>query len=365
MDNFYFDLYQHRTRAKKTGFYDIIHSFFQTSFFITMQKLTILAAAVLFAGAANAQQVSTAGSTYRSPAFTPLTPFTPGGVTHNAPVNGANAGSPAPTYNSYNQDSRVDQSGTHNEAVIDQVDARSGATGGSTANLVQSGNFNTATQNQASAGNITAGRNTMYATQAGTRSQSNQSQYAVDHTAAQVSQDANSSANRAIQNQASGTYQSAYIHQTGSSSGNRAQQSQVGGSTPNVNGQMTTVIEQQGLTSYARQIQSGLGDDAGILQGVGANNTAMQTQSGRYLNASIKQTGAAASGNYAKQDQTGYSNNASIEQHSANNYAEQAQGNGTNAYQNNTSVITQNNVSSAAYTSQTGGAFNTVVVTQH
>lgn len=330
-----------------------------------MKKLTILAAALLVAGAANAQQVSTAASNYRNPAFTPLTPFTPGGVTHNAPVNGASAGTPAGTYNSYNQDSRVNQSGTHNEAAIDQIDARSGASGGSTANLLQSGNFNTATQNQASAGNTTGGRNTMYATQAGNGSQSNQSQSGVDHTAAQVSQDAGSSANRAIQSQASGTNQSAYIHQTGSSSGNRAEQIQTGGASPSVNGGMTAVTEQQGSTSYAKQTQGGLGVDAEIYQGVGANNTAMQTQNGSYLNASIKQTGAGSSGNYAKQDQIGYSNNASIVQHSANNYAEQTQGNNTATYQNNTSVITQDNVSSAAYTSQTGGAFNTVVVTQH
>jgi hypothetical protein len=325
-----------------------------------MKKVTtILAAALLTAGVANAQsQVSTAGSAYRSPSFTPLAPFSPGGVTHNAAVTGASAGTPASTYDSYNQDSRVDQSGEHNEAAIDQVDARMGSMGGSTANLVQSGDYNTATQTQASAGNTAGGRNTMYSTQAGTYSQSNQSQSGVSNTHANVMQDAGTTGNLASQSQTNGDDMSAFIHQTGGSSGNHADQTQ--------NATFTTAVAiQDGTNSFSTQTQTGYGNDAGVHQGVGSGNTAMQSQDGSYLNASIDQTGAGASNNYAKQTQTGISNNASIEQHSAGNYAEQAQGNNTFTYQNNTSVITQNNVSSAAYTSQTGGAYNTVVVTQH
>jgi hypothetical protein len=329
----------------------------------TFNQHLLLAAAMLTAGVANAQsQVSTAPNTTRHTAFVPLAPNP---SFQNATVNGAGAGTPQAAYGSYSQDSRVEQTGTHNYSTVDQHDGRGGLLGGSSAVITQTGDNNNASQTQdlTTSSNVAGGRNAMLATQAGAQSQSDQSQTGGDHTMAEVSQQAGSSNNRAIQTQLEGSDKSAYISQTNTSSGNRAEQSQVGGL-------MTTVITQSGTNSYALQTQSGsssYGNDAGINQGQGTSNTAIQTQDGSYLNAAIDQsaTGAGSiSNNYAKQAQTGYSNNATIGQHSSGNYAEQVQGDNTAVYQNNTSAILQSNVASAAYNIQTGFQ-NTATITQH
>lgn len=328
-----------------------------------MKNLLTLSACLLVAGAAHAQsQVSTASNTARHTAFVPLSsPANP-----NAVVNGAGPGTPLPAYGSYSQDSRIEQAGDFNYSTVNQHDGRGGLLGGSSAVIDQSGSHNTANQTQdlTVLSNVAGGRNAMLTTQAGTYSQTDQTQVGGDHNMAEISQKLGSSLNRAIQTQGEGSDQSAYIDQTSTSSGNRAEQSQAGSL-------MTTVITQKGANSYAKQTQSGAsnyGNDAGINQGLGSGNTAIQTQNGFYLNAAIDQSsstvGGSVNSNYAKQSQTGYSNNATIGQHSSGNYAEQNQGDASHVYQNNTSTITQSAVSSAAYTNQLGTQ-NTAIVIQH
>ncbi|UOQ98233.1 hypothetical protein MUN81_01770 [Hymenobacter sp. 5317J-9] len=349
-----------------------------------MKKVTILAATLMALGfTANAQsQVSTASSPTRVPAFVPLTPYQYNA--QNAPVAGANAGTISGAnaqYGNYSQDSQIQQAGDNNQANVDQLDSRTSAGGalasgsGSSATVSQlSGSHNTTNQKQTllNESNVAGGRNVLSSSQSGSYSQVDQTQLGGNHNTAQAIQASGSSANLATQTQNNGTNKSAYIEQTGSSSGNRAVQSQTGASGSMAsNGGITAVITQKGSNSHANQAQSGtgVGNDAGINQGLGSANTALQTQNGSYLNASIDQSAGSASGsvssNYAKQDQTGVSNNASIVQRSSGNYAQQMQMDGnTGIVQNNTSAIMQSNVSSAAYTTQSG-TYNTAVVTQH
>ena len=372
VDDFYFDLYQHRSRTKKTGFYDTIHSFFQTSFFITMKKLTILAAALFATGAAYAQ-----GPTNQYTGWGQRTLPAPVN-THSAnpTVNGANAGVPSNNYNSYNQDSYINQAGNGNYATVDQSDSRVPANnGGSTAILNQSGNNNNASQKQTlvlstfSNSGAYGSRDFMKATQAGSSSQVNQTQNGGGFNTMNVTQGAGTTGNRAIQTQnvdaaGGGDGNQATINQVqylgAGGSGNRAEQTQSGVLE-------TAQIDQQGTNGYAKQTQvggtNGQVNNSYIGQGAPGNaNTAIQSQNGTNNTSRILQSvgaGNAGSNNYALQNQTNNNNQADIIQNSSRNYAEQQQvGN------SNYSSMTQSNVVSAAYSIQSGNN-NSAIVVQH
>ena len=150
----------------------------------TFNQHLLLAAAMLTAGVANAQsQVTTAPNTTRHTSFTPLAP-NPG--FRNATVNGAAAGTPLTNYDDYSQDSRVEQTGTHNYSTVDQHDGRGGLLGGSSAVITQTGDNNNASQTQdlTAGSNVAGGRNTMLATQAGSLRLSAQSKTGGDRTLA-------------------------------------------------------------------------------------------------------------------------------------------------------------------------------------
>ena len=101
-----------------------------------MKKYTILAAALMFAGAANAQAPT---NTYQGIATRPVsTPTNPNGT--NPTVAGASQGGYSADFNAYSQDSYINQAGNGNNATVNQTDGRSAgmrAEGGSTAIIDQ------------------------------------------------------------------------------------------------------------------------------------------------------------------------------------------------------------------------------------
>ena len=370
MEFFYFDLYQHRSRTKKTGFYDTIHSFFQTSSFITMKKLTILAAVLLAASAANAQDLITTRFVNKpegpeNPVTDRLKNPTP------APLGPGTFGT---SFSDYNQDACIVQAGSTNYSLIKQTDTRTGvraAGSGSSAYISQSGSLNNAFQTQTldATSNQVNGRNLLSATQAGTASQSDQTQTGGFSNTAEVNQGAGTSENRAIQTQTGGNTNSALINQTnadpmyGTSSGNRAEQVQTGSDE-------SAQIDQQGKASYAKQTQSGFSDHAYIGQGApGMHNTAIQTQSGSENVARIRQSvlppTVGNDFNYALQKQTGFGDQADIDQHGSHNFAQQEQAGSFTGFNdpNNESSIKQSNNYNGAYTGQTG-VLNTANIVQ-
>jgi len=347
-----------------------------------MKKLSILAAALLFAGAANAQAPTNQyqGVATR-PVNVPTNPNTPNGeVTGTMTMPGGFN----PNYQAYSQDSYINQAGNGNNATVDQTDGRMGANranGGSTAVIDQTGNRNTANQQQTlvdgsnfSMG-VGEGRNFVKSTQAGTASQSDQKQTSGGYNKLVVLQGAGTTGNRAIQTQSidgsgRGAGNQGTIEQTnytgfGTSggNGNRAEQDQSGYN-------QKALIRQESDNSFAKQTQrDGAttvtdGNSADIHQGLPGNkNTAIQDQTGVRNTARIQQgvdtfpTGA--NNNFARQTQSNSDNQADIDQKSSNNYAEQIQ-----TGMANYSRMSQSNVSSAAYSIQ-GGNNNSASVTQH
>jgi hypothetical protein len=333
----------------------------------TFNQYFLLAASMLTAGVANAQTPTNQFTRAPRTLITPVAPVGP-----NAAVAGASAGTFAPTYGSYSQDSYIVQTGSTNYSSVDQQDQRTGtraANSGSSAVISQTGTANNAFQNQTAntSSNVANGRSFLSSTQAGTASQSNQTQVGGYNNTALVQQGEGTSGNRAIQEQTGNGYDNgARITQTNAggglaaSTGNRAQQAQTG----HMN---LSITEQQGQNSYASQTQSNYYNDAYIGQGApGARNTAIQNQSGQLNNARIRQSVGTptANNNYALQNQTGYGDQADIEQRSSNNFARQDQSGPASNYQNNNSSIVQENVASAAYTVQSGN-LNTAIVRQH
>ncbi|MFC6222057.1 hypothetical protein ACFP2F_02300 [Hymenobacter artigasi] len=332
-----------------------------------MKTLSIFAAAMVVAVAANAQAPT---NTFTRTPRTVVSPLTPNGP--NSLGAGAAAGGFNTAYGAYSQDSYIQQTGSNNYSNVDQTDNRTGtlaAGSGSTAALTQSGDRNNAYQVQTLNGtsNVAGGRSFMGSTQAGTLSTSTQTQTNGYRNAAVVDQGVGSANNAATQTQ-SGFDNGARINQTRftgyptGSTGNRATQTQSG----NLH---AAQIDQQGRDSHAAQTQSGYYNDAYIGQGSdGMRNTALQVQTGQLNNARIRQSVGTAMGaandNYAKQTQSGYGDQADIEQKSSGNYAEQVQSGPGSFYQNNNSDILQERVSSAAYTTQSGN-LNTAVVHQH
>ena len=335
-----------------------------------MKSVSLLAAALLIAGAANAQ---TPTNQFTNVPRQPQAPAAQSGP-NIAPVT-AVPGHFDPSYTGYSQDSYIEQTGTSNYSKVDQTDGRTGnlAIGsGSSAVVSQTGSKNNAYQNQTldAGSNAVAGRNLLRSTQAGTSSQSNQTQTGGSFNTAEVNQFAPSDQNRAIQTQTNGRNNGAVINQATASyigapttNHNTAKQTQEGGSGNSIR------IDQQGRNSYAEQNQTMAYDnDAFIGQGApGANNTAIQNQAGSANKARIVQSvgGQFANNNYALQNQKGMGDQALIDQESAGNFARQDQaGMGPYEVQNNNSKISQSNVSSAAYTLQTGN-MNTATVVQH
>ena len=344
-----------------------------------MKSVSLLAAALLIAGAANAQGPT---NQYGGPSPHPINP--PANLTvANKGVDGPKEGIPSNVYTDYSQDSYVNQVGNGNTATVDQMDYRSSkANGGSTAILNQTGDYNTATQSQTLTTTpfsndvaTNGGRNFVKSTQAGTYSQSNQTQNGGGYNSAIVNQGAGTTGNRAIQTQnidgTGGDGNQATINQTyyqdngpggnpGSGSHNRAEQTQVGHN-------QGAEIDQESTNSFAQQTQSGGSlppttyNTAYIHQGEpGDANTAKQMQSGGSANAAsiFQSVGSVANNNYAEQNQKGDGNQATIVQESNKNYAEQMQvGSG------NVASTLQQKVSSASYISQNGMA-NMATVTQ-
>lgn len=347
-----------------------------------MKKLTILAAALFATGTAYAQGPTNqyGGATQRAT----TTPTNPNSA--NAQVNGAAQGSFAPSYSSYSQDSYINQAGSGNYATVDQTDGRSpGVGGGSTAILDQTGNNNNAAQTQRSVnnaftnptllGSFAGQRDFMRSTQAGSNSQTNQSQTGGTYNTMTINQGAGTTANRAIQTQSIdasgyGVANQARINQTTASgfaaaSGNRAEQTQSGLLH-------TAQIDQQGTRSFALQTQSGnantLPNNSALIQqgAPGDANTAIQAQTGSVNAARIQQSvgaGNAGNNNFARQTQSMQGNQADIIQRSSNNYAEQVQS-GLAGGGANYSSMNQSNVSSAAYSVQSGNN-NSAIVVQH
>ena len=334
-----------------------------------MKSVSLLAAALLIAGAANAQTPTNQFTNVPRQPHAPAAQSGPNG----APVT-AMPGYFYPNYTGYSQDSYIEQTGTSNYSKVDQTDGRTGnlATGsGSSAVVSQTGLKNNAYQNQTldAGSNAVDGRNLLRSTQTGTSSQSNQTQTGGSSNTAEVNQSAPSYQNQATQTQTDGRGNGAIINQSSyefeaPSNHNTAVQTQTGG-----NGNAVK-IDQQGSNSYAEQTQTGgSANDAYIGQGApGAGNTAIQIQTnGGDNKAEILQSVGlpAANNNYALQKQTGYGDQALIEQKSSGNFARQDQaGMGPYEVQNNNSKISQSNVSSAAYTLQTGN-MNTATVVQH
>lgn len=343
-----------------------------------MKKLTILASALLFAGAAYAQAPT---NTYQGIATRPVN--TPANTNStNSEVTGASQGTYSMNYQDYSQDSYINQAGSGNNATVDQTDGRSSkANGGSTAILNQTGDNNSAFQTQTLtttpySNGSGDGRNFMKATQDGSSSQSNQTQSGGGYNKLVVLQGANTTGNRAIQTQSidatGGDGNQGTIEQTnyaGSSnpgvadrgSYNRAEQDQAGYNNK-------ALIQQESFRSFAKQTQRGGtpnvpdGNSANIHQGdPNGSNTAIQDQSGVRNTARIQQgvSPGPANGNFARQTQSNEDNQADINQKSSNNYAEQVQ-----TGMHNYSSILQENVASAAYTTQSGNN-NTATVHQH
>lgn len=339
-----------------------------------MKKYTILAAALMFAGVANAQAPT---NTYQG--IAPRAARVPSPNPANAPVAGASQGSFSSDFQDYSQDSYINQAGNRNNATVNQTDGRtSAAGGGSTAVIDQTGDDNTANQTQ-TLQNTTfsndpaslGGRNFAKSTQAGSSSQSDQTQEGGGYNRMDVTQGAGTTGNRAIQTQrvvgGQGDGNQASIAQTrfavvGGGSGNRAEQDQSGYNH-------IASISQESSNSFAKQTQRGgganpisLGNSARIHQGdPGDRNTAIQDQEGTNNTARIQQgvsPGASADGNFAKQTQSNDGNQADIDQKSSNNYAEQVQ-----SGMRNFSSMSQDNVSSAAYSTQSGNN-NSATVTQ-
>ena len=331
-----------------------------------MKNLTLIAAALLVAGAANAQNPITS---FTHAAETPETAVT------NRPSNnlGADqtAGAIRTLYSDYNQDSRVSQAGLGNYAGVDQSDTRNQSTlranTGSSAIIDQTGTYSNAFQTQvldASSNNTLGGqgRNLLRSTQAGFHNQSTQTQTGGYYNTAEVAQGPTSSNNHATQTQTGGNENSARIQQHGTSSGNFAKQDQSGGGTDN-----TALINQEGYNSYASQSQTvGTSNDMTANQGSrGTGNTSKQFQTGDENRANITQSTTTTGGdNYAEQNQKGYGDQASIEQQGSHSFAKQDQNGSFYADPNNESKITQSNVASAAYTTQSG-YINTAVINQH
>ena len=334
-----------------------------------MKTFSIFAAAMAFAAVANAQAPTNTFTRAPRGLYTPLTPNGP-----NSLGAGANAGTFSPTYSAYSQDSYIQQTGSDNYSNVNQIDNRSGslaAGSGSTATLTQSGNQNNAFQTQMlnSGSNMSNGRNFMGSTQAGNRSTSTQTQNNGFANAAVVQQGVGSSDNAATQTQSGfdnglRITQSRYTGYPSGSTGNRATQTQTGSMN-------LGIIEQQGRNSHAAQTQGGYFNDAYIGQGSdGVGNTALQVQTAtaQFNNARIRQSVGtamnASNNNFARQTQSGHGDQADIEQRSSSNYAEQVQSGPGAYYQNNNSQILQEHVSSAAYTTQSGN-LNTAIVHQH
>ena len=304
----------------------------------------------------------------------------------NPQVNGASQGSFAPSYAAYSQDSYINQAGSGNYATVDQRDGRSpGNGGGSTAILDQTGNNNNAAQTQVSVNNIYSNatlngsfagqRDFMRSTQAGSNSQTNQTQSGGVYNTMTTNQGMGTTGNRSIQTQnidaaGYGAGNQARINQTtatgfAAASGNRAEQVQSGILH-------TAQIDQQGTRSFALQTQSGNANtlpnnSALIQQGAPGNaNTAIQSQTGSVNAARIQQSvgaGNAGNNNFARQTQSMNDNQADIIQRSSNNYAEQVQS-GLAGGGGNYSSMNQSNVSSAAYSVQSGNN-NSAIVVQH
>ena len=338
-----------------------------------MKKLTILAAVLLAASAANAQDLIT--TRFKRPTEGPENPVTTRGANPTPPV--LNPGTFGTSYINYNQDACIVQAGSTNYSLINQTDGRTVApafNSGSSAYISQTAgsSLNNAYQTQTltNSSNVRNGRNLLSSTQAGTRSQSDQTQTGGYSNTAEVNQGAGTSLNRAIQTQNGGNTNSALINQTnaasiyGTSSNNRAEQVQTGRDE-------SAQIDQQGKFGYAKQTQSGFSDHAYIGQGApGMRNTAIQTQSGSENVAKITQSvgppSASNNNNFALQNQSGYGDQANIDQHGSNNFAQQDQAGSFSGRHdpNNESNISQSNVPSAAYTGQTG-VLNTANIVQH
>lgn len=346
-----------------------------------MKKITLLlGAAMLFAGAANAQAPT---NVYKGDVTRPVAAPS-NTVPVNSEVKGASEGNFSSDYLSYSQDSYINQAGNGNNATVKQTDGRATrVNGGSSASIDQTGSNNTANQTQTLVNGSTYSvngnafsRSFSGATQAGTASQSDQVQTGGGFNKQVVMQGAGTTANRAIQTQSidgsgHGAGNIATINQTNyapagtnSGSGNRAEQDQSG---YNQNG----LIDQESYKSFAKQTQRGgadgglNGNDATIHQGApGQANTALQIQSGVRNRARIQQgvfSGAmppSADQNFARQTQSNQDNNADIFQGSSKNYAEQVQTGAANY-----SSMDQRNVSSAAYSTQSGNT-NSAIVTQ-
>ena len=340
---------------------------------------SLLAVAMLAAGVANAQgPTNTYGGNPIRPVVAPTNTHSP-----NATVDGASAGSYSKTYSDYSQDSYVSQTGSGNYATVDQVNTGGPNNGGSTAILEQNGDYNNAKQTQSAAGDVKYGsysgdpstnRNLAKATQNGLKSQVDQTQSGGLADVMKIVQGAGTKGNRAIQTQGpdatgAGSSNQAEINQTkyateGGGSGNRAEQAQTG-----IN--HVAKIDQEASNSYAKQTQGGSSFQGGannayIHQGDPGNaNTAVQDQNGAGNTARIQQSvSSTANNNYAEQKQTMSGNQADITQRSSSNYAEQKQSGLGMLGGYNYSGITQSNVASAAYTTQSGNN-NAVVITQH
>lgn len=339
-----------------------------------MKKLTILAAVLLAASAANAQDLIK--TRFVRPTEGPENPITNRGA--NASPIDPGMTSFNPSYVGYNQDACIVQAGSTNFSSINQTDGRSknvraAANSGSSAYISQlsGSSLNNAFQTQTldDNSNKANGRNLLRSTQGGTMSQSNQTQTGGYRNTAEVNQGAGTSGNQATQTQTGGHDNSALINQTSAdgyapSAGNLATQVQSGRDE-------SAQIDQQGTFGYALQKQSGFSDHAYIGQGApGMHNTALQTQSGSENVAKITQSvnppTAGNDNNYAQQNQSGFGDQAKIDQHGSSNFAQQDQAGDFTRPRldpNNESNITQSNVPSAAYTGQTG-TLNTATIVQ-
>lgn len=339
-----------------------------------MKKLTILAAVLLVAGAANAQAPTNLG--HRTLAA-PAGPAAPRPANAGPNTAGAGAGAYSMSPSAYSQDSYVSQSNTSNAAFVEQVDSRGTISGltGSSAAIVQTGTNGNAYQTQSLNGTSSGtGRNVLEATQDGNRNQFNQTQAGGFNNTGQVVQGSNTNNNQATQTQTAGNGNGARIVQTTynvapvvPSAGNIATQDQRGTT-------QKALIEQQGNQGTASQVQTGASNSAYIGQGsYGGHNSATQTQSGMSNKArstqSVNYPQANFDYNTSIQTQSGIDNSADISQRGHNGYAEQVQSGGGMGVGNISKIEqgrdgTNSNVSSAAYTMQTGTS-NSVSIYQH
>ena len=339
-----------------------------------MKKLTILAAALFATSAAYAQAPTNLG--HRTLAA-PAGPAIPRPANASPVTAGAGAGTYSSSPSAYSQDSYVSQSNSSNAAFVDQVDSRStrGPLTGSSAAIVQTGTNGNAYQTQSLDGtSFGTGRNVLEATQAGNHNQFNQTQVGGFNSTGQVVQGVNTNNNQATQLQTAGSGNGARITQTTynvapvvASAGNIATQDQRG------TGQ-SALIQQQGNHGAASQVQTGASNAASINQGsYGAHNSATQTQSGSNNKAlssqSVNYPQAHFDSNTSIQTQSGTDNSADINQRGNHGYAEQLQSGGGMGVGNISKIeqgrdLTTSNVSSAAYTVQTGMS-NSVAIYQH